>query len=762
MSATPKDTSIMATTNPETKTAEAEAADKRFKPKNNALTGRKHLEQALNAGPSAIREQIQYILALSQVLGAKSSVVPYPETPLTVRQARLKVLSEMVEHFSEEQIRTLARDVAQIDEATVRLPLLAQFACKLPLEDCRVALRDIWKQANTIVDPVARAETLFGLAPLLAQMEAEPLASTPLFRVAQLAERIRNFDGRIRSLIALSPYLPEEMRIAQFEDVLNELEKSHNDALCSRSLAALAPHWPAEFFDYILHVTATIRNPVERAHALTHIARHATAQYQEQLQEIALEAIDAIEEEDKRAEALIAFAPNLEIAEPDSEYPAVLQRALTITIMISRRHLRVRVLVALAPHLTADLQGEALAAVHSLETERERALLLAQLAPTLPADMLVASLAVAHTLRERDSRVHALTVLAQYAPEHARRQTMMDAIATASSLSNLFERVQALVNLVDILPVDLQVQALTNALTAAGGIKNENAQARAISLLGNCLPPALIIKALELARTIQNLEQRLHALQGLVNRLPEEHKERVTDEMLQQGQMLTPTYKRVRVLIAIIPHLSQKQFATLPTIIELLEESVDQVTVYIAALQHLPPAQRQPLLKKAWSRLLRIDDGYDRASALAALLPFTDAAIKQQLPEYIYATIHNISDEYDKASAIALLVAELGNRNDAAPIMLPDHYTALRKGIEAALMVPQQRLRTILLQRGAALWIGGEHVGRTYDLWRNMTKRLITLPLADVLLCLGALMPIIQEFAGEDRTKDIAEILGMR
>src|SRR5690606_6406475 len=101
---------------------------------------------------------------------------------------------------------------------------------------------------------------------------------------------------------------------------------------------------------------------------------------------------------------LIAFAPHLEYVTDTEHFPHLLEQALGIAISIKRRHLRARVLVALAPHLTLDLQGEALAAVHSLSSERDRAMLLAQLAPTLPPNMLVASLAVAHSMEEPDAR----------------------------------------------------------------------------------------------------------------------------------------------------------------------------------------------------------------------------------------------------------------------------------------------------------------------------------------------------------------------
>jgi hypothetical protein len=448
------------------------------------------------------------------------------------------------------------------------------------------------------------------------------------------------------------------------------------------------------------------------------------------------------------------------------------------------------VLVALAPHLPSDLQGEALAAVHSLREERERARLLAELAPTLPPNMLVASLAVAHSLQEQDARAHALAALARYAPESARDRTLLDALEAASHLPHLYEQVMALVDLMAILPPDLRDQAGVGALESARLIDNENARARALSLLAPHLSDSLRRSALDSVAGLRDPYQRLTALVAFVPTLSDTDRHAVLADLSGILRAIPHHYKRARALTSIAPLLSDSPvlLEAALTIAHEIEEPFDRFSAYIAlaasltsaqasastngpsGVRHLLESARQSTLGSAWDLIAQIENGYDRASALAALMPILppgDVAARDSLLQAARAVVRDIEDEYDRASAIGILAPLLISGNDVpttpeppAPVVpLPDFAELLSAGLQAALSVPQQAARIRSLADSVSLWLTCD-AETAFRLWGNVCLLLAAMPLADTLLCLTALIPVIRFLAADEGIKSVLQILG--
>jgi hypothetical protein len=443
----------------------------------------------------------------------------------------------------------------------------------------------------------------------------------------------------------------------------------------------------------------------------------------------------------------------------------VLERALRIAIHTTRRDTRARILVALAPHLTPDLLREALAAVHALGNEQDRAYLLAELAPHLPDEMQMKALTIADALQTPDARAHALMNLAASVPEHARLQTLRDALATASEVPHLYARVQALLRLTDSLPDDLHHQALVNALDAACRIDNEHARARALSMLGSYLSQPLLLEAFTVTQTIQDPEKRLNAYHGMVAYLPPgDVQQDAIQEMMHASRELLLDYRRARALVGIIPHVDDSRLPEISVLADKLDDPVDRLNVYIALIERVTDADHlEKLMYRAWSCFLRIDDGYDRASSLAALAPHLPEKRRAQLPQMILSLVESISDGYDRATVMGLLVHLLVDDDASPALILPDSRTALQQGLLAALTIPQQQIRADMIEEGALRWI--KHVSsseKTFALWRQLAPQLATLPLPDVLLCLGGLLPILKQLAPRDSLKAIAQLMGMK
>ena len=712
-------------------------------------------EKTLAAGVKALPQQVRYVLALSQVNAVQSTTTANPETPLTITEAQLWSMVKFADGFSPQEKQDLLKRVKAIPEDDVRLQLTLELLPKISSYISSSTLEHIWGEVQHIPNMATRSQLMLRVAANLPYMliDDHPI-SKPLSNIMQGALTLHNTEAKIRALIAIAPHLPEGMKAHIFGVVLDELVTASSDTLRANIINAVCPHLPSALHQRAYSLIKSIQNPAERARALTAYL-HLTESKEPLLMET-LNTIEQILGEDERGTALMTCIPHLDIAKPNENFPQSLQKALSIAISFSRRLIRAKALVALAPHLTADLQGEALAAVNNLSSEQERAILLGELAPNLPQNMLVASLVVAHTMREQDARVHALTILVRYAPEQARNQTQLDALAAAANLPNHFERVIALVSLGDVLPSSLLDQTFTNALEATRLIENENARARALCLLGHHLPENLLLRALEEAHQLNDSQQRINALTNIIPRLPDSARQTAITQTLDYIQQLQVGYKQSRALINLAPHLTADDVEKTLGLIETIHDPFDRITAQIALLPHMTQEQQLAIHKRMSQQISRIDEGYDRASALAALTNAVppSAALAKQAEQII----KSITDDYDCASAIVIL-APLLEHGETAPqksSLTPE--SVITQGILTTLEIPQQSLRHTQLENWTQYWLNLEEKTR-FQLWQAVAHKLTKLPLADTLLCLGVLKPVFSTF-GE--IIDVAHILGVR
>lgn len=722
-------------------------------------------QAASGAGPSGVPQQIRYMLALSQLIAAAPSPAS-TAPPLSIGEARLMALVAAAATLTDPQRQNLLKDIQQIKDENLRILFTVRVISQTP-QPYQKVLQRLWKATDNLTDPYIRSQVLFTLAPLM-RVKANPNnqdISVQLKAVIQIAQQFTGIESQVRGLVTLAPYLPYALRVQFLNRLLDAVNRFQSDRQHANAINVLADYLLPEIEVNAFQSARTIQSPVERVRALTALARTASTSVQNDIQRITLQSIGEITSEDERIDALVTFAPYLEFTREDNDFPKLLQEALGIAITLERRHLRARALVALAPNLTSDLKGEALAAVHNLDSERERAMMLAELAPNLPPDMLVASLAVAHTMREQDSRVHALTMLARSVPLQARNQTMLDALAAASNLPHHYERVTALVQLMDILPEHLKDQAFTNALETTRLIDNENTRARAFGMLGSYIPTNLLTRAVETVYEIEDVQQRLNALIGIIQHVKEDQRDNILAHMLDYTRQMPFDYKRARALVSIAPYLTPRYIPEALQITHHLEDAFDRVTAYIALAQNLSPQDRPQIIQKAWQDNHHIDDGYDRSSALVALEPFLPETMNNALAQTALQVIRSIEDEYDRASAITIL-APLLAKGDKAPYAERDttHLTVLKSGFQAALHIQPQPLYLQQLQSGIHLALNQMELEKDdcYALWTDITQHMVNRPLSDVLIGLSALIPLLSTFLSDEELKTIANILGVR
>ncbi len=716
---------------------------------------------ALAGGPDQLLDQVKHVLALAKMQPQPETARSHPErTPLTLAGARITALTNAADYLTDAQLLDLYDEIQSCEDQETRLLSSIRLALWLPPHHFQAIIRTAWDEARSMAVPEVEVRVLLQLTPLLTLVHDEPAAPTVLLEAVALAQAIGNIEARIRSLIALVPYVPHSMRVRIQHRIIDEIDQLHNDTQRATALCTLADYLLPEVEARALRSADSILEPTEKARTLTAFIRHLPEHLQTNLRQNTLQVIGEINDEEQRTEALIAFSPHLDAVATVNQIPALIEQALALAISIKRRQLLARVLVALAPHLTLDLQGEALAAVHNLESERERTMLLTQLAPHLQPDMLVPSLAVVHSMDSQDSRVHGLTILAKYAPESAREQTMADALAAASNLPHRYERVSALIDLIDILPPHLQENAYTNALDTARLIENENARARALNLMSAKLPTRLQSRALEIAQQLSKPEQRLSALCSLAQTMKPPDRLELADELLRAVQQLPFDYKRARAVGEIAEVLPPDRLEEALNIAQAIDDPVDRVTALTSIIPHLPTDQQREVAAAAWQYIRAIDNGYDAASALSALAPMLPKTAAHNLARAASMIIGSIMDEYDQVSAITLLAPWLAvQTEDVSTGPLPDKYTALENSLQAALQVADPVLRQSLLVQVVELWLDISEPDQSYRLWQQAMQHLAALPLADTLVALSAFLPIVRQLAGHQQVEQVAQSL---
>jgi hypothetical protein len=718
------------------------------------------LQAVLAAGSNSIGQQVRYILASAQTIPPAGTSQPSTGEVMTSGEARLLALAQIVESLTETERNRLLNEARALPSSAARLDILLYLVRYLPQYTREPILSEIWTSVRGLVDSAARARVLFHLADLLHALQDEHAAPASLVPVVTAAQAINNAEARIRSLTAIVPHLPHNMRVRMLHRLFDDIDRLHNDRLRGGAVIALAEFLPEEVESRALRSAEFIQTPVERARTLMGLAPHLPPALQLRLRADALDAIQAVMNEDERAEVLIAFAPHLDYVSSKEHFPVLWEQTLAVVNGLSKRPLRARALVALAPHLTAHLLTEALSVVHSLPNEHDRAALLAELAPTLLVEQVVACAGMARAMHSVDARILALTALARRVPEELRHQIARDVLSQVMSLSNTYERVTALIALTEILPLELHAEAYTQAFDSVLNIENENARARAMSLLGSRLPSTLLARALEAGEHFSAPNLRISVLSSLTLVLIGESRNEALRHLLDSTQEIQLEYKRARALVSIAPLLSADLLQEVHVLAEELDDPFDRVIVYIAIAQNLPPDQRPPIIAHAWTLIKEIEGGYDSASAIAAISLFLPESLHADLIQIAGSVIGAIRDEYDRASAIGILAPLLlADDHHESTAGLSDSFLALEEGLSAVFDVTNQALRAQLLRKCVTIWMEIGYFAQSYRLWGVVALRLAQLPLADSMLCLSALMPVLYALTGEEGRADIAREL---
>ena len=386
---------------------------------------------------------------------------------------------------------------------------------------------------------------------------------------------------QVNTLVELASYLPELARRKILSDALaivRTIEKKYYQKPTLTTLVSRIAE--LGYSNDALNVMQAIEDEDARADALTALVPHLS----EALLRQALGVEQAIEDENARARvffALVCRLAELGFAE----------EALAIAQTIESENQRVGLLRVVVPQLAKQGFAEkALAIVKVIENEERRANILAALVPYLSKALLNQVFEVAQTIQDTNFKTN---VLVKLAPQLAKHSFPEKALTIAQTIQTTEVRINVLKQLVPHLPKELQdevldtVQNLSKNLEsyfsdAAGPeiqVKMQTEQSILTQAAFRLAKEGRPHEALAALRTISNAQYRATMLEKWTD-LPEESKNELIQEALTTLGTSTTDFVQ-----GVDPHDHREQLADL-----------------VSHLTELPPAMLYPLWCEARER----------------------------------------------------------------------------------------------------------------------------------------------------------------
>lgn len=531
------------------------------------------------------------------------------------------------------------RAARSLPELVPRAEALAALAHVLG-PDSKIVLDEALELANSIPLAQERVRILTKLLPIV-----------PGRHVFEAAKAISSEIDFSYALLGLVPYLDD----AQLTDALQTAKAIDDEGCRSRIIEALAPYLSAAEAADALQAARVISDGFYRWRPVAALARHFSDEQRKQVLADALHAVQEIEDENFRSNALADLALSLEGAQLDEAWktanaisgesrqvvlatltPRVdpqrrgshITNVLKATETISDGRVRADVVEALAPHLDAPQLTVALHAANSTSEGLARSQALGALGPRLDAAHLVHALRGATAIGDGLEISKTLAALTPCIDGECKAQALVEAVQAAQAIGEKATSCLALAALAPHLDADLKLEVLTHALQAAMGIANGAA--------------------------------RSHALAALAPHLDAERKHQAMTEALQAAKATREGHIRSQALVELAPHLDAALIAQALMIAKTVKDGDYQADVVVALAPSLDAAQAAEALKLTKT----IDGGYGCWRALAALVPRLHAT---QLPAALHVA-EAIGDAYWRSRALVTLVPHLDTERKSSAL----------------------------------------------------------------------------------------------
>ncbi|MGI5499829.1 hypothetical protein [Lentzea sp. CA-135723] len=457
----------------------------------------------------------------------------------------------------------------------------------------------------------------------------DDLVDDALTTAAALREDIYRADV----LQGLASRLPED-RFTRALGLLTGMKDEYR----ARVLGEFGRYVPDGALDLVLKAIDDIGDPGFRVSAMASAARRTPLDRVK----AGLRAMPEVPGGWAEWRAITAIGPEL----PEELVPV----AFAAASGIGDERYRINAVIALAPRLTADLAGRALATMCSEQADEEE--LLAALVPRLSDEDLPRALELARCLKSSFDRVLVLTALALRHNGEDRDRLFAEAWRNAEERGPyLVSDVDALARLVEVLPEPMLDDAAR--FVQAGGNYASLTSAR-----------VAVARRLTGQRREAALRETLHSLRG------------VTDEFgMRAGEtrVLAPALSRPLLWEAIeevqqgagdrwevrarleplVPFLDAEQLTAALSIAREVHDSVPRSRALAALVPHLGARGRATALRHVLDLAGRTADLERRAEVLAAIAPH----LGDDLWDEALAAVDRIRSERARSQAVAGLSA---------------------------------------------------------------------------------------------------------
>lgn len=604
---------------------------------------------------------------------------------LTDSEVRSQAVEDLAAYLPPELVPELLALATALQEPCERAKALEALLPHLPAGLVTQTALDAWSAAkltgNTFtvarychrlqpyLPPEARASTLAAALEALAVDPEDDIRARRLGALAahlppdllahawKLACGLSDMGWRAVALIALLPYLPEEVRSDAAQQALAAVRRTESPFQLERAVFLLdllaylplddRPTLLDEALRYAIQGLEPVMWRLVSPYGLYDLVKRLPEPQLDALMGKILAVYRTWPEADFRGRSASRLLPVLLEHMPERFIPEVLQLARTLTY--DERD-QCEILRALAPRLNADLQMEALTCVAEMQHPRWRGDVLAALAEHLAAQHLATAVELAAALPllhgDFSPQIEALAaLLPRLAPEQ-QAGLIAGLVAAARTLPITSEwrspRVDALRRLAPMLPDKARQEVLLEACGALRGVSPGHRSVQYLIALAGDLPPpqrqAALLDALAATR-IQGHDHTTSAfLAGLAPHLPAD----LRRQALRQAAISAFALPYMSVLFnrwAAVPH---GLAADMPQ--DVMAEALAAVLTYPEAprersrradeLCALAPYLPAELLPQALAVLRSLPDahwsGSPRGDALMALAPYLPETLIEQ------------------------------------------------------------------------------------------------------------------------------------
>lgn len=596
-------------------------------------------------------------------------------------------------------------------------------------------------------------------------------------------EKIKNKRWKTQAYIEIANYVPSTSipAILRFcyvlEDNWAQTQIINN---CALRLADLRK--TAQALDTARQI------PVE-THLNQILTQLASKFFEEDLIELALEAVHSIKNDHLQVDLLSQFSKSME---KESQ-----QIVLMMVQGFQNNVIKAQALTRLAPNILNPLQKETLRLCQQIDDEENRGSALAGVIPYLDETLLKDAIALIREIKDENFRAPALvalTIRTAEAENPERAFKLLPAIFGENPIAS------AIAGIVPYLDQDLRLEALA----MVHSFKDPGCQVRALEslipflhdpVLDDILSKGLNLKnemlqniiigaiakryleigehqkSIELNRHCKSDEQRLKLLTGLTPFLPEN----LRSEILTIAQTIDVPALRASALLGIAPFLPEEAFEdALSTVVTILEQSKLDLNLRLdnflkimilftqrgefhQALNILQEIQDDGGISQAVVRILpllpldyqnlafnamdKIQDPGNKISTLVELAPYLSTSqIKNTLAE-----LQGLGDEKIITKAIVGLAPYAGQEN-------------IQDFLEIMPFISNKDLRAQALKATIPLWL---QIPKPFGLflWKETIYNLAKRPRSDLLSDLQALAPIISHLGGNRSLKEILQAI---